>query len=341
LAAKAINIPNGFPVPVIDFRQAEMQCRTIGHISVLSNVIEAIIPSARLKLQAIIGLAALCDYGSQPAVVFPGRSNHQSTLMKNSIYRNSRPDLSLNKLLWVLATILAGISSGNSQTAVITGDLTAPPAYTSVDISADTTDWAYFGLGGGVTDIDSKAGGPASFSPIANGASVGTDSRIFLSFEDGTPTSSTTDERNFVFPQQTALGTLSFDTTLFSPDETIQIYLAGFDSRGDFTASLSSGATFSLTDQVLPYSDDGDGTGQNHTYGLLTLTISGAAVDDVLTFTSANNYDNVSNSSFGSIGIQAATATAITIVPEPSSVTLIAMGTLVGFLGFRKKLKAC
>jgi hypothetical protein len=52
--------------------------------------------------------------------------------MKNSI---NRRDLGLNKLLWVLATILAGISSGNSQTPIITGGLTAPPAYTSVDIA--------------------------------------------------------------------------------------------------------------------------------------------------------------------------------------------------------------
>jgi hypothetical protein len=254
--------------------------------------------------------------------------------MKNSI---NRRDLGLNKLLWVLATILAGISSGNSQTPIITGGLTAPPAYTSVDISAGTTDWAYFGLGGGITDIDRKAGGPASFSPIANGASVGTDSRIFLSFADGTPSSSATDERNFVFPQQTAIGTLSVFTTLFSPDETIQIYLTGFNSRGDFSASLSSGATFSLTDQVLPYSDDGDGTGQNHTYGVLTLNISDATVGDVLTFTSMNDYDNVSDTFFGSIGIQAATATAITVAPEPGSVTLIAMGALVSLLVFRKK----
>jgi hypothetical protein len=257
----------------------------------------------------------------------------QPISMKN-IYRR---DLGLNKLLWSLTAILTGISSGNSQTATITGDLAAPPAYTSIDISAGTTDWAYFGLGGGITDVDSKAGGPASFSPIANGASVGTDSRIFLSFADGTPSSSATDEKNFVFPQQTAIGTLSFYTTLFSPDETIQIYLAGFNSRGDFTASLNSGPTFSLADQVLPYSDDGDGTGQNHTYGLLTLNISNATVGDVLTFTSVNDYDNVSDTFFGSIGIQAATATAITVAPEPGSVTLIVMGALVGLLVFRKK----
>jgi hypothetical protein len=285
-------------------------------------------------------VAASCHFGSQPAIIFRAEVTIKSTSMKNSIYSHSRRDLHLNKLLWAVIALLVGIASGNSQTAAITGDLTAPPVYTSDDISAGTTDWAYFGLGGGTTDIDSKAGGPASFSPIANGASVGTDSRMFLSFTGGTPTASVTDERNFVFPQQSTLGTLSFTTTLFASDETIQIYLAGYDSRGDFTASLSSGATFSLTDQILPYSDDGDGTGQNHTYGLLTLTVSDAAVDDVLTFTSANNYDNVSNSSFGSIGIQAATAT-ITVVPEPGSVTLIALGALVIFLGFRKNLKAC
>jgi hypothetical protein len=233
--------------------------------------------------------------------------------------------------------IVAGMCAGNSRAADITGTLTAPTVYSSVDINAGTTDWAYFGLGGGPADIDRKAGGSASFSSISNGFSVGTDSRIFLSYSGGTPTASVTDERNFVFPTQSAIGSLSFYTTLFSPDETIQIYLAGYDSRGDFTASLSSGATFSLTDQVLPYSDDGDGTGQDHTYGLLTLTVTGAAVNDVLTFTSSNNYANVSDTAFGSIGIQAATA--ITIVPEPRSMTLIAMGALAGFFCFRKKPK--
>ena len=160
--------------------------------------------------------------------------------MNISIHGINRPGRILTKALWTLVVgFMTGLSAGSSRADTITGDLTAPPVYTSVDISSGTTDWAYFGLGGSPTDIDRKAGGPASFSPITNGYSVGTDSRIFLSYSGGTPTTSLTDERNFVFPTQSASGSLSFYTTLFAPDETIQIYLAGYDSRGDFTASLS------------------------------------------------------------------------------------------------------
>lgn len=207
--------------------------------------------------------------------------------------------------------------------ATITGGLGIPTTYSNVDVSVGVTDWAYFGRGGSAGAIDRKAGGPASFSALTGGSAVGTDSRMFLGFSGGSPTPSHTTGTEFVLPVQADGSSLSFTSTVLGVSQTIQVYLVGYDSRADISVSLASGGSFSLENALLPYSDDGDGTGNAHTSGLLTLNVSGATLGDVLTFSVSNEYDGVSDASFGFIGIQAAT---VTVVPEPSGVMLGALG---------------
>ncbi|QJE99047.1 PEP-CTERM sorting domain-containing protein [Luteolibacter luteus] len=205
-----------------------------------------------------------------------------------------------------------------SEAATIVGSLSSPTVYSNVDISTDVTDWAYFGIGGDASAVEHKADGPVSFSAITGGSFVGGDSRMFLGFTGGSSTGTLTGGTSFVSAQQSDGASLSFTYTVLGVDQSLQIYLVGYNSRADINVSLASGGSYSLEDQVLPYTDDGDATGSGHHAGLLTLDLTGATVGDVLTFTVSNEYDGVSDPSFGLIGIQA-----VTVVPEPSAAALL------------------
>lgn len=226
-----------------------------------------------------------------------------------------------------LAASLVLVAGSPASAATITGGLSSPVVYSSVVISDGSSDWAYFGVGGNPATAIGKAGGPGSFSAVSGANVVGTDSRIFLSYTGGDPgpLESITAGKEFVYSGAGDGAALTFSATILAPDETIQVYLTGYNSRADISASLRLGGSFSLMGAVLPYTDDqdGDGTGEGHTYGLLTLNVAGASIGDVLTITVANQYAAVSNPAFGSIGVQAATVA----VPEAAS-------SLLGALGF-------
>ncbi|WP_367874681.1 PEP-CTERM sorting domain-containing protein [Luteolibacter sp. Populi] len=238
--------------------------------------------------------------------------------------------LSPSRFPITLVVVLAGMTAGKLCAATITGGLSVPIVYSSVDISAGTDDWAYYGLSG-PSAITSKAGGPGSFSSLSGTFAAGGDSRMFLSFSGGDPVPSVGSGTAFVFPNQVQGAALSFTATVLAESQTIRVYLVGYDSRADISAALGEGGSFSLENAVLPYTDDGDGSGGNHTSGLLTLNLSGATVGDTLTFTVANDYVGVNDSSFGFVGIQAVTVT----VPEPSSL-VVGLGGLV-LLGLRRR----
>jgi len=153
-----------------------------------------------------------------------------------------------------------------------------------------------------------------------------------LQFTGGSPTTGATSTQ-FVSASQSDGASLTFTATVLAPEQTISIYLVGYNSRADISVTLG-GETFLLGDAILPYTNDGDGTGAGHTAGILTLNIGDAVVGDTLTFTVSNEYDGVTDSSFGFIGIQAAT---VTIVPEPSSMILGGLG-LCG-LALRRRVR--
>lgn len=214
--------------------------------------------------------------------------------------------------------------SAAAGAATITGSLGTPVTGAPQLISTtEVADWAYFGHGVDSlpTTIDRADNGPASFSAISGGALIGGDSRMQLQFTGGAPTTGAISTQ-FVFPNQADGASLSFTASILAPEQTISIYLVGYNSRADISVTIGS-ETFSLADAILPYTNDGDGSGSGHTAGLLTLNIGDAVVGDTLTFTVSNEYDGVTDSSYGFIGIQAAT---VTIVPEPSSMILGGLG---------------
>jgi hypothetical protein len=162
-----------------------------------------------------------------------------------------------------------------------------------------------------------KSGGPDSFSSVslvkeaAPGTNVGNDSQIYLSFANGTPTTSATADQNFLYSS----GDASFTHTLLANSEDLTVYLVNYASQSNLSATLSgSGASYSASNVNLPLTPDG-----NHFYGVLNLAISGTA-GETLTFTVTRPGD------FGAIGIQAVSVVAS--VPEPAAVTLLATGVL-------------
>lgn len=231
----------------------------------------------------------------------------------------------------VLLMVAAG-AYGETVTGVLSSGSSSPSS--PIDISAGTTDWAYYGKQGGVTSgsatlfaPDVKSGGAASFSNVtAIGktsdwtAGTGDDSQNYLSFSGGTPTASSSADRHFVYTTTSE----SFTHTLLATSETLTIYLTDAGSNPINSVSLTAtlgNSTYSAAKVTLPYAYD-----SSHTYGVLALTVSGT-VGEVLTFTMTN--EGGENSS---IGIQAATVT-VGSLPEPNTAMLLGAGT-IGLLAY-------
>jgi hypothetical protein len=226
---------------------------------------------------------------------------------------------------FMIAATLVSINA-SAAAASLSADVSSVALYTTMDISSGTGDWAYFGLDGSAGSVNAKAGGPGSFSSASGGdLNVGTDSRMFLGFSGGSPSGTAVMASNFVYADESPAGSLSLSITVPYPDQVIQIYMVGYNSGFDFSASLASGGDAMIEDQLLPSSPDGETAGNLHFYGILNLTVTGASVGDQLTVTFTNNYGMVADSSFGNIGVQAATITAI---PESSSWAIPALGAI-------------
>ena len=242
------------------------------------------------------------------------------------------------------SVLLSGILASNTFAASFNTNWILP-ATNPVDISVGTDDWAYFGFDGSTSGLVTKSGGFLSFSPVTGGVGtpfVVSDGRIPISFTGGTPTGASAYTTNAVVTQQLIANpaqtgaSITFSTTLFAPDEQIQIYLFGYQTSFDFSATLSSGGNVSLTNQTLIGEfGDGDGTlGSGHTFAILDFVVTDATIDDVLTFTlTSSPLDQ-----YGFIGVQAATATAISPVPEPAG-SLLIFGAGALFLMRRRRLQ--
>jgi hypothetical protein len=170
---------------------------------------------------------------------------------------------------------------------------------TAIDFGKDSLDWVYYGK-----DVVKKAGGKESFSDPSGGDAVGGDSQMSLSFVGGKPAESASEHREFVYHIG---GEVSFTHTLLAEKETVTVYVIGWNAKANVTANVGA-AKFSLAGAVLP-ATDGDGTGQGHSYGILTLTVSGK-VGDTLSFNIATNSSGPSTTENGNVGIQAASVAA-------------------------------
>ncbi len=212
-----------------------------------------------------------------------------------------------------------------------------PSSSTSpVDISTGATDWIYYY---GVTNpatADYKAPGPTSFSttltpetvPASGGdgpyfSGLGpTTTNLYLSFSGGTPDASATADQNSWYA-----GAMQLTQTLIAPSETVRLYLRNYVTNSTFSATLSSGGSYSATNVALP-------TTGNSSFGLLTLNITGS-VGDVLTFTDYAQASAIHANGNASVDIQAAS---VTVAPEPATLALMAtVGVGILLLGRKRK----
>ncbi|GEM_PF-704324 len=213
----------------------------------------------------------------------------------------------------VARIILASFTAvGHGSAGAVSGTISAPPASathrnTPINISHDAAAWAYYGYHGDAGSALFSHGNAASLTPLTGNPGLSSASGyVWLTFHHAAAGPST----DFVFDQAPAAGasgnSLSFQTMLMAPSETLTVYLVSFDSKADLSATLSSGGGFSRTGVVLPYSapNDGDGTGSGHGYGILTLKVHGR-VGEVLVFTDTNNIHGVKDPQLSNVGIQA------------------------------------
>ena len=234
----------------------------------------------------------------------------------------------------LVATALPSASAGT-----ISATLTRlPTSQTSpVDISAGATDWIYYY---GVTtpsQADYKSPGPTSFSttltpetvPASGGygpytSGLGqTTTNLYLSFSGGTPDSSATADQNSWYAMA-----MQMTQTLLAPSEIVKLYLRNYVTNSTFSATLSSGGSYSATNVPLP-------TTGNSSFGLLTLNITGA-VGDVLTFTDYAQASAIHANGNASVDIQAASAT---VAPEPAALSLMSLAGLGILLVGRRRGK--
>ncbi|MGC8625450.1 MAG: TIM-barrel domain-containing protein [Phycisphaerae bacterium] len=221
----------------------------------------------------------------------------------------------------VARLILAGFQTTGGTPGAISGALSSPPASaenqaTPINISHGAAAWVYYGYNGNADGAIFSPGNVANFSPLTGIPGLSSaGGYIWLTFHKA-PAGPSTD---FVFDQAPAAGangnSLSFQTMLIAPSETLKLYLVSFDSKANLAATLNSGGSFSKIGVVLPYSapNDGDGTGSGHGYGVLTLRVKGK-IGEVLTFTDTNDIHGVKKPALSNIGIQ---AVRITIPEQP------------------------
>jgi len=187
------------------------------------------------------------------------------------------------------------------------------PSTAPYSISSNVTDWMYFHPVG-TTFASYDADGPQSFTIPSGTPGNGTDSQSYLSFSGGAGgEAASVGNRNFAFSG----GAMSFTHTLFSTVETVNVWYVTYNDALDITVSSSGGGSPSLgiTDYALPYNFDGNGSGNNHSYGELTYLITGA-VGDIITFSTTPDNGGVSGGGGGNGGVQAVTATAIGTGPS-------------------------
>ena len=193
--------------------------------------------------------------------------------------------------------ILATALTGTAWAASIKGHIKAAPphAFNSshpINISKGTRAWVYYGYNGQASDMRTDVSNIAKFSAIdCPTLSVWTSGPApayitFTGAENGP-------SDNFVFvngPFTNGNGggqsgnKFSFTSKLIARAETVRVYLISFDSKSDLSVSLTSnsGVVSKFHKDVVLPTKDGDGTGANHGYGILTLHIKGK-VGEVLT----------------------------------------------------------
>jgi hypothetical protein len=224
-----------------------------------------------------------------------------------------------------IIALATGSSLGTAAWAdSISGSIAVAPASVNLNLSAG---YAYYGINGSFTPA-TDPGNIANFSTLtAVGEFTGTgNDAVFNLTTYNNGTTSATLSPNYSLAQvrgfDAGVATVSITTVLFAANENLSVYLSGYDTAPDFSATLGS-ATYSLNNIVLPTTADGNGTGQGHTYGVLDLSVSGT-IGETLTIESLTDRTGV----VGGNGYTTTAFNAITAdsVPEPGQWALLLCG---------------
>jgi hypothetical protein len=235
----------------------------------------------------------------------------------------------------VALTVIAGAYTGVDTIQLGSSIIPNAPVTEPYNLSANVTDWEYFQPTGIPGDGSAAATGPHSISVLPGYAGTGNDSQSYINFSggDGAALNTVTNQHfSYTFTGQT----FSFTHTLFAPVETVTIWYCFYNNAVDLNVSSSdpNSTPLSLYDYAFPYNPDGDGTGENHSYGALTYLITGV-VGDVITFNDTPDSGGVSNGGGGSGGVQAVSATGIGLAPQkiPLAITLSGASAHVSWQG--------
>ena len=235
----------------------------------------------------------------------------------------------------VIATtiVMALALCGTASAGIVTGSVGSMPTYSPMDLSDGTSDWViYGGLGSNGSGTDMTTGtASSSFTPVSiTGAgpyTKGLSGVIKYAYDAayGTyPSGAVTSIDNApVVADSGTLSEVSFTHTLLGAAETLNIVVCTKSTNMqwvDLSASLNTGGSWSVINQQLPTT-----AGNKGYFGIVSLDVTGA-VGDQLSFTVSSNYTNVASPpSYYGVGLSSATAT---VVPEPATMALFAMGGL-------------
>jgi hypothetical protein len=208
-------------------------------------------------------------------------------------------------------TTIPNISTPGAPT-IILGSAVAPysPQSSPFDISVGVTDWFCFNPTGVSGSGSAAAAGPHSFAQASTTNTLvtgqtGNDSQIYLSFEGGDgATANTTANQYFVFSP----GEIHFTHKLTNPVEVINVWWWTFNCAADMLVSSSApnSTLYQASDIPMPYNPDGDGSGNNHGYGMFTYLVTGNG-GDTITFSITPDQNGVTGGGGGSnAGFQAA-----------------------------------
>ncbi len=169
------------------------------------------------------------------------------------------------------------------------------------------------------------------FAPVANVTPLFTWTNGTIPMNGGNPVGTSVSET--IVPGQSSypngLG-LSFTVTAAATPEELKVYVAGFNSRMDLSASFTGGPSDSLLAENATLVPVASGNAGNNYFslGVFSIIYSGAGETLTIDLTAANQ-DGISMSApqygFPNAGVYAAVVNASS-VPEPSSVVLSAIG---------------
>ncbi len=263
-------------------------------------------------------------------------------------------------LAWGVSSANAGIL-GISYTDVTPGS--------TIDLTAsDTLDWAKWGngeptntidystprdSGGTIIDPTLSPLGPApagtsvvleAFAPIAGETPVFSWTNGTIPMAGGNPVGTSVSET--ILPAQFSypLGFgASLQATADSGPGTLDLYVAGFNTRMELTALLSGGGSDSLiASNAALIQIPGAGNNNYFTFGMFSIVYSGAGETLTLDLTAANQLGIPTDApqfGFANAGVFAATVVQGAAIPEPSSMVLsmIGFGSLFGFVLMRRR----